>query len=323
MPNQIQRITSQLMPVRPDNAAVDKVDGLETISLTTKTALDNQGDRVIARLVRENSNFKVIAKLHPCPVADFEAAPLTGTEPLSVVFNNNSLYSDSWSWDFGDTESSTDENPTHEYLTGTYSVELTAINMECQDIYSRASYIIVSGGCYWNDTFDSINNSIWDYSNIDALANIDNGRLSVEGAYTYLAMPFLADLLGDFEFSIEYELAGLTEEGDKATFEIDMIGDSFTSYLYHAITIGTYAEYGGLIYSNEEYQNISESVRTGTFKIKRAGNVMTFYINNNQFLTETNDEFLTINSFEIYFYGYSGQHIFVDNLNFISGCPAA
>lgn len=56
-------------------------------------------------------------------IANFEAA-VDGNE---VTFTNNSLNADTYSWDFGDETTSTDENPVHTYAsTGEYDVVLTA-----------------------------------------------------------------------------------------------------------------------------------------------------------------------------------------------------
>ena len=47
--------------------------------------------------------------------------------PSLVTFTNSSLNATTFSWDFGDGESSTDENPTHLYAEGgNYNVSLTA-----------------------------------------------------------------------------------------------------------------------------------------------------------------------------------------------------
>jgi PKD repeat protein len=64
------------------------------------------------------------------PVPDFVASPLSGKVPLSVYFTDLSLNDPTaWRWDFGDGESSVEQNPTHIYSTpGTYSVCLEASN---------------------------------------------------------------------------------------------------------------------------------------------------------------------------------------------------
>jgi gliding motility-associated-like protein len=64
------------------------------------------------------------------PIASFTASP--GYEgkyaaPFPIAFKNNSLYADSYLWDFGDGTTSTAMNPNHTfYLSGTYKIKLTA-----------------------------------------------------------------------------------------------------------------------------------------------------------------------------------------------------
>ena len=64
--------------------------------------------------------------------ASFSAAPMSGVEPLSVAFTDESIQSgtavvNEWVWDFGDGQSSAVQNPTHVYATaGRYVPQLTA-----------------------------------------------------------------------------------------------------------------------------------------------------------------------------------------------------
>jgi PKD repeat protein len=60
-------------------------------------------------------------------LADFSATPLTGIAPLEVAFTNLSSGDyDSFAWDFGDGNSSTEFEPSHTYTSaGVYSVNLT------------------------------------------------------------------------------------------------------------------------------------------------------------------------------------------------------
>jgi PKD repeat protein len=66
----------------------------------------------------------------PAPVADFRAAPTSGTAPLAVEFADASSNNPtSWSWNFGDGTTSNVQNPQHTYATpGTYTATLTASN---------------------------------------------------------------------------------------------------------------------------------------------------------------------------------------------------
>lgn len=68
----------------------------------------------------------------------------------SLQFSNQSSQATSWTWDFGDGTTSTQEDPDHTYLTaGTYSVSLTINNGA--DIETKAAYIHIlpnKGGDY-------------------------------------------------------------------------------------------------------------------------------------------------------------------------------
>jgi len=62
------------------------------------------------------------------PIASFQFE-IDAQDYLMVAFTNFSSNSTSYSWDFGDGNSSTDENPTHTYsATGDFTVKLTAAN---------------------------------------------------------------------------------------------------------------------------------------------------------------------------------------------------
>lgn len=62
------------------------------------------------------------------PVASFQFA-VSETNYLEVTFTNYSQNAATYSWDFGDSQTSTEENPVHEYTeAGTYTVVLTAKN---------------------------------------------------------------------------------------------------------------------------------------------------------------------------------------------------
>jgi PKD repeat protein len=66
------------------------------------------------------------------PTVTFTAAPGSGVLPFTVTFTATpagAIKVDSWSWDFGDSHTSTDQNPTNIYSsTGGFTVTLTAVN---------------------------------------------------------------------------------------------------------------------------------------------------------------------------------------------------
>lgn len=79
------------------------------------------------------------------PVADFSASPTSGTAPLKVTFTDQSTEKPAtWQWDFGDGQTSIDQNPTHTYVSaGTYTVKLTVKNKTGSDSVTHFDYIKV------------------------------------------------------------------------------------------------------------------------------------------------------------------------------------
>jgi PKD repeat protein len=72
----------------------------------------------------------------PLPVADFEGAT-SGCAPLTVQFINKSLHGESYTWDFGDKQYSSEENPVHTYFVpGNYVVKLTVHNIAGESVHN-------------------------------------------------------------------------------------------------------------------------------------------------------------------------------------------
>jgi uncharacterized membrane protein len=101
---------------------------------------------------RPNAQFPAVAHtlaLAPAaaPItADFTGSPTTGAAPLTVQFTDESDGDPtSWAWDFGDSGTSTDQHPEHEYTApGSYDVELEATNAGGSDDELKAGYITVT-----------------------------------------------------------------------------------------------------------------------------------------------------------------------------------
>ena len=79
------------------------------------------------------------------PIAQFSASPLTGKRPLTVQFTDESAdFLESWLWDFGDGETSTNQNPSHTYSSaGVYTVSLTGTNAGGTDTKTIINMITV------------------------------------------------------------------------------------------------------------------------------------------------------------------------------------
>jgi PKD repeat protein len=80
------------------------------------------------------------------PVAFFSGDPTSGFVPLTVDFTDESSnLPTGWSWDFGDGNGSTEQNPSHTYWAAeTYTVILTATNQYGSDTHTEIDYITVS-----------------------------------------------------------------------------------------------------------------------------------------------------------------------------------
>lgn len=77
-----------------------------------------------------NSATTALATVNASPAAGFNYTPGNNGLPQSVVFNNTSLNSNTYQWNFGDGTTSTNPDPTHIYTEeGEYTVMLIANNM--------------------------------------------------------------------------------------------------------------------------------------------------------------------------------------------------
>ncbi|HKK69337.1 MAG TPA: C25 family cysteine peptidase [Bacteroidales bacterium] len=84
-----------------------------------------------------------VVSTQPAPVASFTASPLTSCDGI-VQFTDASSDAESWSWDFGDGNTSTEQNPQHTYAgNGNYTVSLTVSNTAGSDTYTETDYITV------------------------------------------------------------------------------------------------------------------------------------------------------------------------------------
>ena len=80
------------------------------------------------------------------PVAEFSGTPLTGPNPLTVQFTDQSTGEvASYFWQFGDGSTSAVRNSSHQYTTvGSYTVNLTVTGPSGSDSETKVDYITVS-----------------------------------------------------------------------------------------------------------------------------------------------------------------------------------
>jgi PKD repeat protein len=91
-----------------------------------------------------NTNYITVNAL--APTALFIADLTSGSGSLTVQFTDQSTGTSpmTYLWDFGDSTTSTAQNPTHTYTTGSYTVTLTVTNIGGTNAMTRTNYIIVS-----------------------------------------------------------------------------------------------------------------------------------------------------------------------------------
>lgn len=110
--------------------------GLYTVTLTVSGPNGSDTD----------TKTDYIEVLYPAPIADFEGSPISGNIPLTVSFTDLSTGEiDTWDWDFGDGNTSTDQDPVHDYtVAGTYSVTLITTGPGGSDTLVKTDYIFVT-----------------------------------------------------------------------------------------------------------------------------------------------------------------------------------
>lgn len=148
----------------------------------------------------------------PDPIAQFSAAPLTGIDPLTVTFTDESEYVQNWNWDFGDGETSTEQNPEHVYTKGTYQVKLSVSNADGNDTEVKENYITVDPNGIpenWADKLQVFPNPARDFITIQ-LDNQNQQKTQIE----------LYDLQGKVIFkSVQTQQANVSEKINVSDFE--------------------------------------------------------------------------------------------------------
>ena len=101
------------------------------------------------------------------PVANFTSNVTIGYAPLPVQFTDLSQNATEWNWNFGDKNTSSEQNPMHVYSsTGIYDVNLTAINANGTNSTSatitvvRCAYYVSNRGSNTVSVIDTTNNTV-------------------------------------------------------------------------------------------------------------------------------------------------------------------
>ena len=138
----VQDITITYPSITVNSVAYDVLTPEINLDGEIVTAEDVDDDSDLQeQLVEAGSKMVMIKK----PVADFISDDQTVAPAAEVEFTDQSTNAPtSWLWDFGDGETSTEQNPTHAYAEeGSYTVVMTATNARGSHTKTRNNYIVV------------------------------------------------------------------------------------------------------------------------------------------------------------------------------------
>jgi PKD repeat protein len=113
------------------------------------------------------------------PVASFTTSQTTTCSGSSIIFNDFSTnIPTSWSWDFGDGTTSTDQSPSHTYATsGIYTVSLTVTNSAGSDTQTMTDYITVNAAPSVTLSTSDADNTVCVYSGLVTLVPTPSGSI--------------------------------------------------------------------------------------------------------------------------------------------------
>jgi len=140
-------------------------------------------------------NFEAYIDTADIPISDFETNETFVLPNQPVSFTDiSSNYPTSWVWDFGDGQTSTQQNPTHTYsANGTYNVSLIATNDQGSDTIIKSNYITVTNNVI---TYDNVNYFIHS-------SYISFGQNNSEGYYAS-SLSFRTDEIIESENSLDF-----------------------------------------------------------------------------------------------------------------------
>ncbi len=112
-----------------------KIPGIYDVSLAVST---DCGEETVVK-----NGFITVKDAVGAPIADFKVKATSGLAPFRAEFEDLSTGSPaSWAWNFGDGESSPDQNPTHTYLNeGIYSPSLKVSNEKGSDVTTKTELV--------------------------------------------------------------------------------------------------------------------------------------------------------------------------------------
>lgn len=140
------------------------------------------------------------------PAASFEFDQNNVKPPVTINFTNTSINAEEFLWNFGDGVTSTEENPSHEYLKGgDYEVSLKAYGEDDTNTSVKTLTILPNMTGHWNVTYVMAPNTF--HGNMN-LVELENHNLSGEFAMEDRGYSNISDdsRIDGFEVSIGVRL---------------------------------------------------------------------------------------------------------------------
>jgi subtilisin family serine protease len=124
---------------------------IDTVILNNADNIDAENPSYIGLL--GSGRINAYNCLQNAPWSDFAGTPRIGTAPLTVDFTDLSPAATSWSWDFGDGDVSSDQNPQHIYTNpGLYNVSLEVTDPNGTNTKIRKYYIFATADTVTGDS---------------------------------------------------------------------------------------------------------------------------------------------------------------------------
>ncbi|HEY1009268.1 MAG TPA: PKD domain-containing protein [Daejeonella sp.] len=133
----------------------------------------------------------IIPAIFDNPIAEFRAEPSLPAKlsfPIKIRFFNESVDADTYLWDFGDGQTSTDTNPEHTYLEkGNFDVTLTAFKGNvCSASVVKGTFTINESGAIFIPNIFTPNNDAVNDQFVVNMSNIKTYRIQIFNRYGLL-----------------------------------------------------------------------------------------------------------------------------------------
>lgn len=192
----ILQILSYTLETVPQNSEVSTSGTNLTINGLPNAATVYGPDSIVVNQALNTITRR--AKARDIPIQpDFVGVPVFGTTPLSVQFTDLTIQPTSaWLWDFGDSVTSTLENPPHTYpLSGVYTVSLTVTfpSGVVRNITKVAYITVIDADPLWASVLllmpgDTVTT---DYSLLKNVMAISNGNVVTNSVRPLFGQPTL------------------------------------------------------------------------------------------------------------------------------------